>query len=644
VKKKTATPKEHFFGRVDELVEKGEWETIQEEGAALLEAEGSSGDVLFLLALAAFTRHDFASAVDHAKRAYDAAPGVAEYCDLLATLHGMAGDLSSASFFAKMASVGTSSPKLAGWLPKSLPTFTESFFEIHSRPFFQQAVRALSLGRWADAEHWFGQHLAFHPKDADAHAGLAHALMVRGLSASAVENLRAARHVVPSDAKVASLLGNALSAVGQFAEAQAVHRAAKVADAADPAISASAITDLLADPAVEPQAIAMEIEDWARRFGVAPEMLPPRRSSASPRRLTVGYVIGQAGRSQSIAFLTEILAKHDAQRFRLVGFGAGPLSDPSNVVFQKCFEAWGNTRDADPLTFASMVRAENVDILIDVSGFASPALFRAFGARMAPVQAVWSPFFYGMAPQNVDVLLTDGFLDPPDQAAAVAGETLCRLEMGAPMVLPVPAVPADAAAGGEAHGPVFAADATLAELNVQTVEAWAQILAAVPDAVLLLRDHGFRSGDVGKRLIGLFGNFGLAHRGDIVSVSETAEFFAQADVCLLPYQSLRPEVATNALAAGLPVINWSGVGRHRRLLGSVLHFAGLAAEMVAENPEDYRDKAVAWMNDAARREAFRQTVRARLASSPVFDTAGRAADLERAYLTLHKMVVVAGSA
>lgn len=616
MKKKTATPKEHFFGRVDELVEKGEWETIQEEGAALLEAEELCGDVLFLLALAAFTRHDFASAVAHAKRAYDAEPGVAEYCDLLATLHGMASDLNSASFFAKMASVGTSSPKLAGWLPKSLPSFTEAFFEVRSRPFFQQAVRALSLGRWADAEHWFGQHLAFHPKDAEAHAGLAHALMVQGLFASAVENLRAARHVVPSDAKVASLLGTALAAVGQFAEAQAVHRAAKAADAADPAIHAAAIVDLLADPAVKPQAIATEVQDWARRFGVAPETLPPRRSSASPRRLTVGYVIGTAGRSQPISFLTEILARHDAQRFRLVGFGVDALSDPSNVVFQKCFEAWGNTRDADPLTFASMVRAENVDILIDVSGFTSPTLLRAFGARMAPVQAMWLSFFYGMAPRNVDVLLTDGFLDPPDGAEAVAGETLCRLEMGAPVVLPVPAVPTEAATGGEAHGPVFAADATLAEFNVQTVEVWAQILAAVPDAVLLLRDHGFRSGDVGKRLIGLFGNFGIAHRVDVVSAFETAEFFAQADVCLLPYQSMRPEVAINALAAGLPVVNWSGIGRHRRLLGSVLHFAGLAADMVAENPEDYRDKAVAWMNDAARREAFRETVRARLASSP----------------------------
>lgn len=645
MKKKTASPKERFFGRVDELIEKGEWETIREEGAALLEEGEGCGDLLFLVALAFFMRNDFAGAVAHAKQAYDSKPGVMEYCDLLATLHGMAGDLSSASFFAKMASVGTSSPRLGGWLPKSLPTFTEAFFEARSRPFFQEALRSLSSGNWGDAEHWFRQHLTFHPKDAEAHGGLANALMVQGLYMAAVEHLRAARHVVPSDAKVASLLGTALSAVGQFAVAQAVHRSAMTTGAGNPAVRAAAIDDLLADPATEPQTIADEIQRWARDFGVSSDVLPPRRSAGSPRRLTVGYVIGMAGRSHSIPFLTEILARHDAQRFRVVGFGAGRLSDPSNIVFQKCFEAWGDTREADPLTFASMVRAEDVDVLVDVSGFTSPTLLRALGARMAPVQAVWSPLFYGMAPENVDVLLTDAFLDPVDGPSPVAGERLCRLDGGGAVIASVPPTsPAPVPAGKDAHGPVFAADATLAELNVPTVEAWAQILAAVPDAVLLLRDHGFRNGDAGKHLIGLFGNFGVAHRVDLVTVRESTEFFAEADVCLLAYQSMRPEVAVNALAAGLPVVNWSGIGRHRRLVGSVLNFAGLAAEMAAESAEEYRDKAVAWMGASERREALRLSIRDRLSKAPAFNAAVRAADLEKAYLNLHKTVEMAGSA
>lgn len=642
--RKAATPKELFFQRIDDLVEKDQWEAIEEETSAFIETDGPCAEASYLLALAALRHNDFATAVVHAKQAFDADSGVTEYCDLLGTVHGLAGDVNSASFFAKMASVAASSPRLSGWRPKSLPTFTQAFFEARSKPFFEEATRALSEGRWSQAEHWFGQHLAFHPRDAEAHVGLANALMIQGIYGAAVENLRAARHALPAEPRLASLLGSALTAMGQFPEARAVHRSAKAMGAADAAVHAAAVRDMLDDPAAEPDAIAAEIGGWAQRFGVAPDSLPPRRATASSRRLTVGYVVGVLNRSGVSHALADILAKHDAGRFRIVGFGSGRLSDSFNIVFQKCFESWIDTKDADPLTFASMIRAEDVDVLVDVSGLTSPDLFRAFNARTAPVQAIWSPVLYGPGPQNVDVLLTDGFLDPPGRGPGLVGENLCRLDMGSLLVSPVPSAAADAPGAAE-RGPMFATDATLAEINIPTVEAWAEILAAVPESTLLLRDHHFRGKDAAKRLIDLFGNFGIAHRIDVIWTSEPAEFFAQADVCLLPYQSMRPQVAIDALAAGLPVMSWSGTGRHRRIVGSVLHYAGLAGDMVAESSEDYREKAVAWMNDSGRRDAFRQAVGDRLAKAPIFDAAGRAADLERAYLELHETVAAAvGSA
>jgi len=636
VKTKTATPKGRFLQRVDALVAKEQWDEVEKECAAFLESDETCKEAFFLRALAAVFRNDFAAALDYAGQAYEDDPGVTEFCDLLATIHGLAGDLNNAAFFAKMASVGQSSPQLAGWRPKSLPTFTEAFFEARTRPFLQRAQAALAHGLWRDAEHWYGQHLAFHPRDAEGYVGLANCLMIQGFYGTAVEHLRSARHAVPEDARVTSLLGSALAALGQFAESRSVHRTAKAASADNVAIHAAAIGDLLMDPAVEPAAVAAATLDWAERFAVTPDAVPARRSAAASRRLTVGYVIGGMPRTGQSRALADILNRHDTQRFRVVGFGAGELSDSFNVVFQKCCEAWTDTRDVDPLTFASMVLAEGVDILVDVSALQSPTLFRTLGARVAPVQAVWSPVLYGSASLRVDALLTDGFLDPADRPTAVAGEGLARLTMGSPIVERTS--PDVAAAGADGRGPVFAADATLAEINVPTAEAWARILAAVPDAVLLLADHDFRNDEASRRLIGLFGNFGLAHRIDVVSVKGPAELFAQADVCLLPYQSLRPEVAVEALAVGVPAVNWSGVGRHRRLVGSVLHFAGLADDLVAESAEAYVGKAVAWMADAARRGAFRASAREHLAKSPLFDAAGRAADLERTYLELHRAV------
>lgn len=630
--RKNSTPKEKFFQRVGKLVEKGDWQAVRAECSELVDSGETSAEALFLMALAAFTENDIAGAVDLAKAAVEVDAKISEVADFLAVLHSMAGDLNAATYYAKLASTGETSETVSGWVPDSVPRFTEAFFEADERPFFRKAMLAASRGVWVDAEHWFRQHLAFTPGDAEAYAGLANSLMIQGLNVAAVEILRAARHSVPDDATVASLLASALTRVGQHDEAQSVHRWAKAARPDDAPIHASAMFDRLFDTSVDVQTIAADVAAWGRQFGIDPESVPDAVAIGGKRRLTIGYVVGTFDRSGPARALAEILAHHDAQRFRVIGFGTGQLSDTYNIVFQKCFETWIDTHDTDPLTFASIVAAEDVDILVDVSGFATPSLVRAFAARMAPVQLSWAGGIYGTGLANVDGLLTDAHLDPEgaDEARGYA-EAPLRLAGGAPIVeLPLPGAAADEASSDA--GPTFMADAMLTEINVPTVEAWTTILRAFPGSMLSLFDHDFRSNDATARLIGLFGNFGMAHRIDVISGIEAEQFFNEGDVCLMPYQSMRPEVAVRALSAGRPVVCWTGPGRHRRLVSSVLHHAGLADQMVADTAAAYADLAVSWMNDADRRAAFAASVRERLAAAPIFDAPARAADLERVYL------------
>jgi len=634
---KASTPKERFIRRVDGLVEKGNWPAVREACTEFLAGGENCGEAHFLLALAAAVEDDFAAAVAHGRNAVDVDPGVSEFGDFMGVLYGIAGDLNTATYYAKLASTGSPSSQAAAWVPESLPKFTEAFFEAENRHFFRQAMAAASRGEWTNAEHWFRQHLAFQPWDAEAYAGLANALMIQGLNVAAVETLRAARHSVPDDTRVASLLGTALTAVGRFDEARAVHQGAMTARPDDHVAHASAIGDMLFDPAREPQAIATESRAWGERFGLPGDALPHVISPESKRRLTVGYVVGAFDRSQPARALADILARHDSGRFRVVGFGSGQLSDSFNIVFQKCFETWQNTQDTDPLTLASMVAAEDVDILVDVSGLVTPTLLRAFGARMAPVQVSWAGCPYGTGFANMDALLTDDYLDPDDRGATPFREKACRLPKGSPIV-ELPLARAPAVARSEGRGRVFVADATLAELNVATVAAWSSIVKGARDATLLLLDHDFRSNDATARLIGLFGDFGVAHRIDVVSGIDAAGFFADGDVGLIPFQSMRAEVAVEALMAGIPVVCRSGIGRHRRIVASMLHHAGLAAETVTDSDAAYVDRAIRWLDDVDGRRAFRDGIRDRLLKAPIFDAAGRAADLEEAYLDLWKAV------
>jgi predicted O-linked N-acetylglucosamine transferase (SPINDLY family) len=148
---------------------------------------------------------------------------------------------------------------------------------------------------------------------------------------------------------------------------------------------------------------------------------------------------------------------------------------------------------------------------------------------------------------------------------------------------------------------------------------------------LILRDHDFRDPENLAHLIGLFGDFGLAHRVDVVESTSSVEFFRAADICLLPVPYPAPQSAMNALSAGVPVVCPAGNGRQTRLAASLLHHLELVEPMVAETRDDYVALAVGWAGNEDRRKSFRATIGERLKQGRALDPKARARDLEAAY-------------
>ncbi|MCP5372637.1 MAG: tetratricopeptide repeat protein [Hyphomicrobiales bacterium] len=623
--------RDRFLQAAEHLVADGRWAEVGDLAETFINGTGGSADSFFLLALSAFMDEDFASALDFGQTAFDLNADAAEVAGFLSTTFALVGNIHQASFFAKMASALPPDARLRAWIPDAVPDFANAFAEIRERPLLQRAAVAAGQNRMLDAEHWFRQHLQVDPASRDAYLGLAHCLMSQERFQEAVENLRAGRHTLPGDAEIASQLGAGLGALGRFAESRGCHRAAMAAAPDDPVIHARAAQDLMLDPDVPARDLPPVFRAWGARFGSTVSLGPERARDPGKERLTLAYLVGGVGGRPGASALAATLARHDPQRFRVFGFGFGALTDAQNIEFQKCFEGWQDVRDVDPITFGTMVGAEQVDILVDLSGFRAPSLLTAFGARMAPVQVSWGGGKAGTGLACMDALLSDAFLDPDDSDDYA--ERVLRLDHGAVVVdLPTDGVLDEAA--GRDGGLVFGADAPLSELSVQTVEAWAGVLHGAPDSQLLLLDHNFRAEENTQRLLEMFGNFGLAHRVDVVNEKSMVNFFRTVDVALVPVRSTRPEVVVNALWAGAPVVCLAGEGRTGREPGAVLAALDLGDTCLADDAGDYAAKALAWAGDAARRTEFAQGIRARLRAAPLFDAGARAADLERAYETL----------
>ena len=636
----TSSDKEHFLGLLADQIARNDWKKVKETCKTFAEAVDYSAEIPFIHALTAFAEEDFVGAISFAEDAFKVDSNVRQFADFLAVLYVLVGELTKSLYYAKLATALPSVECIQNLISEDMPRLSEEFLQVKKQPLLRRAIAALGQRRWLEAEHWFRQEIEFDAGNLEAYKGLANCLSVQGRCRDGIEALRAARHLAPEDPEIASQLGTSLMVVGEFAESRACHRWAMAADEGDAGIHAQALMDLLADPAVNPKDHAMAFRHWGERFGVDIESAAARPLDLSKERFIIGYFVGPLGRRKHGPAISKILAAHNQDRFLCVGFGYGQLTDELNIPFQKSFDSWHNVQTMDPITLGSMIAAERVDIMVDLCGFVTPALLTAFGQRMAPIQitGLGSPFGTGLA--GMDALLTDQFLDPEGGDSSLYKENPAFLESGS-LILGLPAADDKSSASGgasendsEEHELTFAADAPLGELTPNTVAAWSRILHAMPDAKLILANHDFHTEANAARLVELFGDFGVAHRVDVIKEPDSVAFFRFGDICLLPLHTLRPDIVVNALAAGLPVICPAGTGRHTRQVGSVLCHLGLGGDMVASTDDDYVELALGWARDERRRREFGGGIGERMQSAPFFDPAVRASELEKAFESL----------
>jgi len=618
-----------FLSAINELVLAQGWDAVSEQCEDILN-NGNNGsecsisaEACYILAISRFLADDLVEAVKYGESALNADANVSEYADFLAVLHVLTGDLTKSVFYAKLASSVPSVPEIKALLPKSVPSLSNAFVRIEEEPLLRRAVSAVSSRDWEIAAHWFSQDIQFNPGNKKSFLGLANCLTVLGRYQEAVDVLRGAMHRLGDDPEVASCLGSLLALTGEFSQSKAVHRWAMELDTENPVVHASALTDLAIADDLDERYLVERCLEWGEKFGVEDEGLG--ESQATKKEiLTVGYMLGSVSRREEARALANILSHRDETRFRTVGFGYGTLSDADNVHFQKAFDVWHDVREMDPVTLGAIAFAEGIDIFVDVAGFRDPELLTAFGARMAPLQVSWMGAPFGTGLSNMDVRLSSKGLEGNAQGK----EKAVFLEAGSQLIdRPDPLEKASFERNDE--GLTFGANAELCELTPQTIEWWAEILRKYPDAMLLLKDHDFENTSNLKKITNLFGNFGIAHRVDIIKSLSDAEFFSQIDVFLAPKSGHPNTSALMSAVAGVPVVCCRGGHAMSRTVADQMDHFGIGGETIANNRAEYVAIATKWSDSKEARQTFREMVSKKMVDAPLFDFKKRCHDLEK---------------
>ncbi len=538
----------------------------------------------------------------------------------------------------------------------------------HTDALYYLGVLACQLGRPGEAVALLERAVAADPARASAHNNLGLALQALGHLEPAAAAYRQALALQPANTGARYNLGNALQELGRLDEAAAAYREVLAADPADAEAQNNlgavlqrqgrlpeAIADFRAAIALRPDYAdahdnlllalnypsdisAAEIADAHRRWGAlygAPPPAPQRDDPDPARRLRIAYVSGDL-KAHSVAFFLEpLLRAHDRATFEVTCYAEVALPDAVTERLKGLADRWRSTVGLADDAVAEMIRADGIDILIDLAGHTAANRLPVFARRPAPVAATWLGYPNVTGLVAIDWRIVDAVSDPPGVAEDGPGERLLRLEHGFLCYAPpqdCPAVAPPPSLAGAA--PVFGSFNNPAKLSDAGIETWAALLTRVPEARLLLKGHSFD--DAGARTLCLdrFAAHGIAPerltlRPWTGGVAEHLAAYGEVDIALDPFPYNGTTTTCEALWMGVPVICLAGDRHAGRVGESLLSQVGLG-ELLANDPAAYVDLAVALATDPQRLSDLRAGLRPRLAESSLTDANGFARRFEAA--------------
>jgi predicted O-linked N-acetylglucosamine transferase (SPINDLY family) len=406
------------------------------------------------------------------------------------------------------------------------------------------------------------------------------------------------------------LRGSVLSERGEIASALAEFDEI-VARVPDDAVVASArLIALQHDPTRSAPEIAAAHRAWAAKH--MPVVAPARPGSDPERHLRIGWLSPRFFAGLVGNFFLPALKHLDRTAMTHILYDTGGVEDETSVALRQAAGEWHRVEELDDAELCDRIRADRIDVLVELSGHSPGNRLRALALRPAQVQVNWLDYFHSTGTEAVDVLISDAILTPHDAEANYA-EHVVRLPSGRLCCTP----PTNAPDIGERGGaPIrFCSFNRVDKLNDRVLACWARILDEIPGSVLRLKARAFDGADDRRHFLGRAAQHGIDERRlELLGYGDHADAmraYTNCDIALDPFPFSGCATSFDALWMGLPVVTKVGDTMVARQTASILHSLDLQ-EVIATNEDDYVARAVALALDAERRGAIRASLRARM--------------------------------
>ncbi len=377
---------------------------------------------------------------------------------------------------------------------------------------------------------------------------------------------------------------------------------------------------------------------FARRWPASPNPLW-RGEPYQHDKIRVAYISADFRDHATSWLAAGLFERHDKSRFETLAVSL--YADDGSEMRARIRGAFDAFIDAERKTdgqIAGFLRQTEVDIAIDLMGFASGCRPGILALRPAPVQVSYLGYPGTMAASFVDYILADRIVIP-DEHRSFYTEKIAILpdtyQCNDSKRRIAERTPSRAEAGLPARGFVFCCFNDNSKITPEIFEVWMQLLKYVDGSVLWLLENNPEA----TRNLRLEAEARAVDSGRLIFAPhmKQAEHLARhrlADLFLdtLPYGA--HTTASDSLWAGLPVLTCMGTSFPGRVAASLLHAIGMP-ELITHSLEDYAALALKLARDQTGLAAIRAKLARHRDARPLFDTARFTRNFEAALATMH---------
>jgi predicted O-linked N-acetylglucosamine transferase (SPINDLY family) len=492
------------------------------------------------------------------------------------------------------------------------------------------------LGRYEEAARCYEAAIDLNPDYAEAHNNLGYVLARQDRLTDVEALYRKAIDLDPSYAEPHTNRGNLLKDRGELDAAIACYRRAIELRPDLSALHSNLLLTLHYHPAYSPADLEREHRSWAaRHVATLAAVRRPHDNDADPdRRLRVGYVSADFREHPVGRFILPVLRERNRGQVEVFAYSDASTPDAATGLVRDHVDRWRDIAVLGDENLAEVIRADGIDVLVDLAAHSGHNRLLTFARKPAPVQVTYLAYCSTTGVDAIGYRITDRFLDPPEEPGHYI-ESSIRLPhcywCYSPPPLPQSSQPATERRAGP---PTFGCLNNFAKVTDLTLDLSTRLLRRVPEAQLLVYARTDAQRDRVRRALRAAGV--EESRAAFVgrqSLADYLETYRLIDVALDPHPYGGGTTTCDALWMGVPVVSLAGRTAVSRAGRTLLSHVGLE-RLVARTAEQYVEVAAGLIRDAAGLSALRRELRERLESSPVMDAPQFARDFEAALRTV----------